>query len=95
MTKIFVVGKRAGLGVGCILNDTLIRKHIEYCILNTVYILTIYKIVYLKIIFTAVEIALHYFSRDVRKRSFGFPTRSDTNPSVQLQKMARSLKFWI
>ena len=26
-------------------------------------------------------------------RSWGFPTRSDTNLSVQLQKMARSLKF--
>ena len=28
-------------------------------------------------------------------RSLGFPTRSDTNWPVQLQKMARSLKFWI
>ena len=25
----------------------------------------------------------------------GFPTRSDTNRAVQLQKTARSLKFWI
>ena len=28
-------------------------------------------------------------------RSLGFPTRSDTNRPVQLQEMARSLKFWI
>ena len=28
-------------------------------------------------------------------RASGFPTRSDTNRPVQLQKMARSLKFWI
>ena len=26
---------------------------------------------------------------------FGFPTRSDTNRSVQSQKLARSLKYWI
>ena len=31
----------------------------------------------------------------MRKPVFGFPTRSDTNQAVQLQKMARSLKFWI
>ena len=29
----------------------------------------------------------------VRKPVFGFPTRSDTNRSVQPQKMARGLKF--
>ena len=28
-------------------------------------------------------------------RSSGFPTRSATNRPVQLQKMARGLKFWI
>ena len=27
--------------------------------------------------------------------SLGFPTRSDTNQTVQPQKMARVLKFWI
>ena len=27
------------------------------------------------------------------RRSFGFPTRSDTNQPVHLWKMARSLKF--
>ena len=31
----------------------------------------------------------------MRKPVFGFPTRSDTNWSVQQQKMARGLKFWI
>ena len=31
----------------------------------------------------------------MRKRSSGIPTRSGTNQSVQLQKMDRSLKFWI
>ena len=31
----------------------------------------------------------------LRKRSLGFPTRSDTNRAVQLQKMARGLKFRI
>ena len=30
-----------------------------------------------------------------RKPVFGFPTRSDTNRPVQLQKMDKSLKFWI
>ena len=28
-------------------------------------------------------------------RSSGFPTRSNINQAVQVQKMARSLKFWI
>ena len=36
-----------------------------------------------------------HLSRDARKLVFGFPTRSDTNWPVQLQKMARSLKFQI
>ena len=31
----------------------------------------------------------------VRKQSSGFPTRSDTNRAVQLQKVARGLKFRI
>ena len=34
-------------------------------------------------------------SHEARKLVFGFPTRSDTNQSVQLQKMDRSLKFRI
>ena len=34
-------------------------------------------------------------SRDVRKPTFWFPTCSDTNQAVQLQKMVRGLKFWI
>ena len=34
-------------------------------------------------------------SRVVRKSMFWFPTRSDTNQAVQLQKMTRGLKFWI
>ena len=31
----------------------------------------------------------------MRKPTFWFPTRSDINQAVQLQKMARGLKFWI
>ena len=31
----------------------------------------------------------------MRKAPMGFPKRSGTNQSVLLQKMARSLKFWI
>ena len=31
----------------------------------------------------------------MRKPTFWFPTRSDTNRAVQLQKMARGLKFLI
>ena len=31
----------------------------------------------------------------MKKRSLGFPTRYDTNQSVQSQKKVRSLKFWI
>ena len=34
-------------------------------------------------------------SRVMRKPTFWFPTRSDTNQAVQLQKMARCLKFRI
>ena len=34
-------------------------------------------------------------SRVMRKQTFWFPTWSDTNRAVQLQKMARGLKFWI
>ena len=34
-------------------------------------------------------------SRDTRKPTFWFPTWSDTNQAVQLQKMARGLKFRI
>ena len=33
-------------------------------------------------------------SRVLRKQTFWFPTWSDTNQAVQLQKMARGLKFW-
>ena len=31
----------------------------------------------------------------MRKPTICFPTWSDTNQAVQLQKMARGLKFWI
>ena len=31
----------------------------------------------------------------MRKPTFWFPTWSDSNQAVQLQKMARGLKFWI
>ena len=34
-------------------------------------------------------------SRDTRKLTTWFPTRSGTNHAVQPEKMARSLKFWI
>ena len=34
-------------------------------------------------------------NRVMRKPKFWFPTWSDTNLAVQLQKMARGLKFWI
>ena len=34
-------------------------------------------------------------SRVIRKPTFWFPTWSDTNQAVQLQKMARGLKFRI
>ena len=34
-------------------------------------------------------------SRVMRKQTFWFPTWSDTNQTVQLQKMARGLKFRI
>ena len=33
--------------------------------------------------------------RVMRKPTFWFPTWSDTNQAVQLQKMAKGLKFWI
>ena len=36
-----------------------------------------------------------HLSRVMRKPTFWFPTWSDTNQAVQLQKMARGLKFWI
>ena len=34
-------------------------------------------------------------SHVIKKPMFWFPTWSDTNQAVQLQKMARGLKFWI
>ena len=37
--------------------------------------------------------AVEDMSRDVRKPSSGFPTRSDTNRTVKPQKMVRSMKF--
>ena len=37
----------------------------------------------------------HDMSRIMRKTTFWFPTWCDTNQAVQLQKMARVLKFWI
>ena len=36
-----------------------------------------------------------HLSLVVRNRSSGFPTRSDKNQAVQLQKMARGMKFRI
>ena len=36
----------------------------------------------------------HNLSRLVGKPTMWFPNRSDTNRPVQLQKQARSLKFW-
>ena len=36
-----------------------------------------------------------YLSRVMRKQTFWFLTCSDTKQTVQLQKMARGLKFWI
>ena len=38
-------------------------------------------------------IAIRHFSRLMGKQTFWFPTRSDTNQAVQLQKMTRGLKF--
>ena len=39
--------------------------------------------------------SLHTMSRQARKPVFGFPTRSDTNRHVQVQKLVRNLKFHI
>ena len=39
-------------------------------------------------------VPLFKMSPVVRKPTFWFSTRSDTNRAVQSQKMARSLKFW-
>ena len=36
----------------------------------------------------------NYMSHLVEKPTVWFPNRSDTNWPVQLQKQARSLKFW-
>ena len=40
-------------------------------------------------------IAEYHLSRILRKPTFWFPTWSDTNQAVQLQKIARGLKFGI
>ena len=45
--------------------------------------------------FNGGTISYHKMSRFMRKPTFWFPTRSDTNQAVQLQKMARGFKFWI
>ena len=48
---------------------------------------------------TEIIVKVYLFQEDmslvVRKPVFGVPTRSDTNQAVQLQKMARGLKFRI
>ena len=41
------------------------------------------------------EASLSFTMRRRENLSSGFPTRSDTNWSVQPQKMATGLKFWI
>ena len=40
-------------------------------------------------------LVMRFLSRLMRKPTMWFPNRSDTNQSVQAQKMARGLKFWI
>ena len=45
--------------------------------------------------FLTVDSRKFHLSRVMRKPTFWFPTRSDTNQGVQLQKMDRGLKFWI
>ena len=45
--------------------------------------------------FSFYKIRKSYMSRVMRKPTFWFPTWSDTNQAVQLQKMAKGLKFWI
>ena len=42
-----------------------------------------------------IQFTILYMSRVMRKPTFWFPTWSDTNQAVQLQKMARDLKFRI
>ena len=44
---------------------------------------------------TLPNIMVGYLSRVVRKPTFWFPTWSNTNRTVKLQKMARGLKFRI
>ena len=39
------------------------------------------------------RVSSHYLSFVTRNRSFQFPTRSDINQAVELQKMTRCLKF--
>ena len=46
-------------------------------------------------LFIACEKGIYYMSHDVRKPTFLFPTRSDTNRAVQRKKMDRALKFRI
>ena len=38
---------------------------------------------------------INHLSRVMRKPTFWFPTRYDTNQAVQLQQIDRGLKFWI
>ena len=49
----------------------------------------------INIIRLMLRLRLTYLSRVMRKQTFCFPTWSDTNHGVQLQKMARCLKFRI
>ena len=46
-------------------------------------------------IFALTTVSSHNMSRVMRKPTFWFPTWSDTNQAVQLQRMARGLKFQI
>ena len=54
------------------------------CMITTIFWMSEFTITY-----------IHQMSPDVRKSTFWFPTRSNTNQAVQLWKMARGLKFRI
>ena len=48
-----------------------------------------------KQLIAGIDLITRKMSRVMRKPTFWFSTWSDTNEAVQLQKMARGLKFWI
>ena len=66
------------------------EKRLSPALLRGRYLEKVFDVVYIN-----VHSVVYYLSRVMRKSTFWFPTLSDANQAVHLQKMARGLKFRI